>query len=139
MTDAEFSLTIPADTFAIPGVTAALETILAERGFEEDEIHDIQLAVEEAITNVIVHGYRDLPGMIAVRSRVSAEMAEIAIEDSAPPFDPLLLPEPDTSSDLDDRTIGGLGVHFIRELMDGIEYRYENGKNILVLVKWRAF
>lgn len=139
MTDPEFSVTIPSDTGAIPGVTAALEEMMRAHAFAEDEILDLQLAVEEAVSNVILHGYVNGAGEITVRCRASDDMAEVRIEDSAPPFDPLSLPEPDTAADIENRTVGGLGIHLIRRVADGIAYRYEGGKNILVLVKWKAF
>jgi anti-sigma regulatory factor (Ser/Thr protein kinase) len=62
-------------------------------------------------------------------------MVEVQIEDAAPPFDPLSLPEPDLTVDLEERQVGGLGIFLIRQVMDEIVYRHENGKNILVLVK----
>ena len=139
MNEGEFSVTIASDTGAIPGVTAALEKLLKAHAFEEDEILDVQLAVEEAISNIILHGYRGGTGVITVCCKVTGEMAEVRIEDSAPPFDPLSMPEPDLAAGIDGRTVGGMGIPLIRRVMDGITYRYENGKNILVLVRWKAF
>jgi len=139
MTPLEFPVTISTDITAIPGVTASIGARMREHGFEEDEILDVQLAAEEAIANIIAHGYRDAPGEIVVRCTATDEMVEVGIEDSAPPFDPLSLPEPEITSCIEDRSIGGLGIYLIRKLMDGIEYRYEDGKNILVMVKWKAF
>ena len=134
----EFSITIPADIAAIPGVSAALETAMNVYAFTDQDILDTQLSVEEAITNTIVHGYHGSPGEIAVTCTASHGIVEVRIEDSAPPFDPLSLPDPDISANLDDRMIGGLGIHLIRRLMDDILYRYEDGKNILVLVKRKS-
>lgn len=133
--DREFSVAIGADFDAIPGVTASLETAMKAHAFGDEDILDTQLAVEEAITNVIMHGYRYRPGGIAVTCRASHGLIEVQIEDSAPPFDPLSLPEPDLSAGLDNRRIGGLGILLIRRVMDEIVYRYEDGKNVLVLVK----
>ena len=95
----------------------------------------LELAVEEAITNVIAHGFRGQGGGVDVICRATRGIVEVQIEDSAPPFDPLSLPEPDLTADIEDRDIGGLGIFLIRQVMDEIVYRYENGKNILVLVK----
>jgi serine/threonine-protein kinase RsbW len=130
-------LTIRSDLDEIPRVSAALEDLMTARGFDAEEILDTQLAVEEAITNIILHGYGESSGEIGIRNRVTPHSAEVLIEDDAPPFDPLSLPDPDLAGDVEDRKIGGLGVFLIRQVMDGITYRRENGKNILVLEKRR--
>jgi len=132
-----FVLTIRADLNEIPAVSTALEEAMKDHSFEEEEILDTQLAVEEAITNVIVHGYEENgeQGEIVITCRATKGRVEIQIEDTAPPFDPLSLPEPDLTASIEDRKIGGLGIFLIRQVMDGIVYRYENNKNILVLVK----
>jgi anti-sigma regulatory factor (Ser/Thr protein kinase) len=61
----------------------------------------------------------------------------IQVTDSAPAFDPLSLPDPELDGDIEDRKIGGLGIYLVRQVMDTISYRYENGKNILTLEKRR--
>jgi serine/threonine-protein kinase RsbW len=131
----EFSITIPSDIAAIREVTGALETAMKLYAFADVDILDTQLALEEALTNTIVHGYRDHPGDLTINCRTSHGLVELQIEDSAPPFDPLSVPDPDVSAGLDKRRVGGLGVLLIRRVMDDIVYRYEDGKNILVMVK----
>jgi serine/threonine-protein kinase RsbW len=135
MMEETHSCTINADIHSIPTVSLMLDTAMRAHGFSEEEILDTQLAVEETITNVIVHGYAGATGEILITSRTTHGLAEVQIEDSAPPFNPLSLPEPDTTGDVKDRKIGGLGVFLIRQVMDEIIYRYEDGKNILVLIK----
>ena len=104
-------------------------------GFSDDQILDLQLAVEEAITNVIKHGYEETPGTIAIRCTAGDDEIAIEISDNAPAFDPLGVPEPDTSADIDQRGIGGLGIFLIRRVTDSATYRYEQDKNILTLTK----
>jgi serine/threonine-protein kinase RsbW len=130
--------TIDADILEIPKVSLALDQVLRVHAFSDEEILDIQLAVEEAITNVILHGYERVAGNIVITCRVTHGLAEVQIEDSAPPFNPLSIPEPDITEDIEDRKIGGLGVFLIRQVMDDIIYRYEAGKNILVMVKKKS-
>ncbi|WP_321504437.1 ATP-binding protein [uncultured Methanoregula sp.] len=130
-----FVLTIKPDLNEIPAISIALDSVMKNHSFVEEEILDTQLAVEEAITNVIVHGYEGRDGEIVIRCRATKGIVEIEIEDMAIPFDPLTLPEPDLTGSVDDRQIGGLGIFLIRRVMDEIVYRYENNKNILVLVK----
>jgi serine/threonine-protein kinase RsbW len=132
-----FVLTLRPDLNEIPAVSTALEEVMKNHSFGEEEILDTQLAVEEAITNVIVHGYEGREGEIVIACQATTGLVEIQIEDTAPPFDPLSLPDPDLTGDVDDRKIGGLGIFLIRQVMDEIVYRYEHNKNILVLVKRR--
>ena len=129
------SCTIDADILAIPKVSLALDQALRAHAFSEEEILDTQLAVEEAITNVIIHGYAGNTGKIVITCHTTRGLAEVQIEDAAPPFNPLSIPEPDITEDIEDRKIGGLGMFLIRQVMDDISYRYEAGNNILVLVK----
>lgn len=131
-------LTIRSDLGEIARVSSLLEELMAGQGFMADEILDTQLAVEEAITNIIVHGYRGGTGEIVIRCRATEEQVEVRVEDTAPAFDPLSLPEPDLTAAVEDRKIGGLGVFLIRQVMDGIAYRREKEKNILVLEKRRS-
>jgi serine/threonine-protein kinase RsbW len=77
-------------------------------------------------------------GEILVACRADGRAIEIRIEDHAAPFDPRSLPEPDINADIDEREIGGLGIFLTRQVMDDIQYRYENDKNILILTKKRS-
>jgi serine/threonine-protein kinase RsbW len=136
--DQSFEMTIESDSSEIPAVSASLEAIMHAHGFSTDDILDTQLAVEEVITNIIDHGYKNACGEIIISCRINLNQAEIQIKDTAPRFDPLSLPEPELDGTIQDRKIGGLGVFLIRQVMDEIAYRYENGRNILVLIKRKS-
>jgi serine/threonine-protein kinase RsbW len=133
-----FEMTIKSVSAEIPSVSASLEEVMHAHGFSTDDILDTQLAVEEAITNIINHGYKNAIGEIIISCRINLYLAEIRIRDNAPRFDPLSLPEPELDGTIQDRKIGGLGVFLIRQVMDEIAYRYENGRNILVLIKRKS-
>lgn len=133
--DQSFVLTIQSDINEIPLISSALESVMHKHAFYGDDILDTQLAVEEALTNVIMHGYKGRTGTITISCHATHGLVEVQIEDNGLPFDPLSVPEPDLTGDVEDRHIGGLGIFLIRQVMDEIVYRYENGKNILVLVK----
>jgi serine/threonine-protein kinase RsbW len=135
MPDTQVSLTIPADINEIPKVSSELEALMKNHGFPDEDILDTQLAVEEAVTNIVMHGYGNTGGDVAILFRASLGIVEIQLEDRAIPFNPLTLPEPDLTSDVDDRKIGGLGIFLIRKVMNDIQYRFEDNKNILVMVK----
>jgi serine/threonine-protein kinase RsbW len=129
------TLVIPADLDRIQQVTTALEEAMRACAFSDEAIHELQLAVEEAIVNTVLHGYNGAIGDVAVAIHVTQGVAEVRIEDRAPPFNPLTFPEPDRGGDLEERTIGGLGIYLIRTMADEAVYQYADGKNILILKK----
>ena len=136
--DQSFEMTIGSDIGEIPAVSERLEGAMASHRFGPDEILDTQLAVEEVITNIIVHGYQKAGCTIHLSCRFTRNQIEIQLADSAPPFNPLSVPEPELDGDIDKRGIGGLGIYLVRRVMDEISYRYEDGNNILTLVKRRS-
>ena len=133
--DQTFEMTFWSDIGEIPAVSARLERAMQAHGFSPDEILDTQLAVEEVITNIIIHGYKEPGGKIHLSCRITRNLVEIRICDAAPPFNPLSIPEPELEGSVDERGIGGLGIYLLRKVMDDISYRYENGNNILTMVK----
>ncbi len=135
--DPSFEMTIGSDIGEIPAVSAGLEEAMGVLGFSPEEILDTQLAVEEVITNVIIHGYKERGGEICLSCHITGDLAEIEVADHAPAFNPLSIPEPDIEGGLADRKIGGLGIYLVRRVMDEISYRYEDGRNILTMKKRR--
>jgi anti-sigma regulatory factor (Ser/Thr protein kinase) len=94
------------------------------------------LALVEWLTNVIAHAYDDArEHWIAVRFLASPSQARVEVEDDGREFNPLTHPPVDTTTPLEQRAIGGLGVHMVRRLMDSVEYRREAGRNILVMTR----
>jgi len=136
--DSSFELAIGSAIGEIPAVSARLEEAMGANGFSPDEILDTQLAVEEIITNIIIHGYRKPGNRIDLACRFVPGGIEIRVSDTAPRFDPLSIPEPELESGIEDRGIGGLGIFLVRQVMDTLTYRYAGGKNILTMVKKRA-
>jgi serine/threonine-protein kinase RsbW len=136
--DRSFEMTVRSDISEIPAVSARLEDAMGASGFLPDEILDTQLAVEEVITNIIDHGYKKAGSEIYLSCHFIPAGIRIQVADSAPRFDPLSIPEPALGGDIDEREIGGLGVFLVRQVMDTLSYRYEDGKNILTLEKRRA-
>ena len=95
------------------------------------------LCLEELITNIITHGLQGAPDrIIQVRLSMSDEWLEIVLKDDAPPFDPFKeVPEPDFDMALEDRPIGGLGVHLVKTLMDDAHAHYDGSGNLIVMLK----
>ncbi|TNE47709.1 MAG: ATP-binding protein [Bacteroidetes bacterium] len=99
-------------------------------------IRNIHLALDELINNIISYGYPEDQGHhIDVSVTLSHHLLTIVIEDEGTPFNPLELEQPNTSLSASKRKIGGLGVHLVRNLMDKVYYRWEEGKNILTIEK----
>jgi sigma-B regulation protein RsbU (phosphoserine phosphatase) len=99
-------------------------------------IHDLNLALEEILTNIISYGYTDNRDH-EIRVSLSVQPGEVKaeVEDDGRPFNPLEVPEPNTAKPLEERTIGGLGIHLVRKLTDGLEYQRQEEKNRLVMKK----
>jgi phosphoserine phosphatase RsbU/P len=99
-------------------------------------LYDLNVALEEAVTNIISHGYSDhREHEILVRIRVESGAVIVELKDDAPAFNPLTAPDPDVTAPLDERTAGGLGIHLMRKLMDDIEYQRLEDGNLLIMKK----
>lgn len=95
---------------------------------------NLSLALEEILTNVISHAYDDNDEhQIMVRLFLEQGQLKVEVEDDGRPFNPLEAPEPDLNKSLEERSIGGLGIHFVRKLMDELEYRREEGRNLFLI------
>jgi serine/threonine-protein kinase RsbW len=129
--------TVVAAMESLSGIATLLEDHLRECGVGEKEIFEIGLAVDEACANIILYGYREEGGSITISSCVQSHQVEVTISDRGTPFDPLSVPPPDIAADVDHRKIGGLGIHLIRSMTDQVSYHYQDGTNLLTLVKER--
>ena len=110
----------------------------AERaGFDGCTVYQVQLAVDEACSNIIEHAYgSEAHGVIECSLDVSAGALTIVLRDYGDPFDPESVPKPDVEASLEERTGGGLGLYFIRHLMDDVEFEFDREEgNRLTMVK----
>lgn len=102
-------------------------------------VNALNVALDEAVSNAIHHGYdAGVRGEIAVRLRRAPDSVAAEVEDDGRPFDPLQVPAPDLSLPLDQRPIGGLGIHLIRNLMDEVSYARRDDRNVLKMAKYLA-
>jgi sigma-B regulation protein RsbU (phosphoserine phosphatase) len=110
-------------------------TEFAERHCLASElVFRLTLVLEEIITNVISYGYDDgLEHQISVRLSLKDPNMKVEVEDDGRSFNPLEAPPPDMGKPLTEMQVGGLGIHLVREMMDELEYRRENHKNLLLL------
>lgn len=95
-----------------------LRQILGQAGWEKKTTEEILLTVDEALTNIIRHAYQGKPGKMMVTVGTSDDKVEIVLEDWGKKFDPTQVPPPE----LPRQKPGGLGVHFIRTIMDQMIY-----------------
>lgn len=131
------TLRIDADSENLAAIRGFVRAEAAAVGAPDDAVADLVQAVDEAATNVIVHGYRDgAPGTIEVHLVDRDGEVAVTIVDDAPAFDPTVVPEPDLSAPLARRPLGGMGVHLIRGLCDDVRYRRSaDGRNELTMTK----
>ena len=132
----ERTLTVPGRYDRLEQICEFVADVAVEAGLDETAINRCQLAVDEACTNIIEHGYGgEDRGAIDISCTAAQGELIIKIHDHASPFDPASVPQPNLEAALDEVRIGGLGVYFIRQVMDVVDFSYENGGNTLTLVK----
>jgi len=113
-----------------------VQTACEAAGMNASACFDLKLAVDEACTNIIEHGYDGRGGSISISCSADGDALRVTILDRAHAFDPADLPAADVTSACEDRPIGGLGWHLIRSSVDEIDYgRDPSGGNRLTLVK----
>ena len=119
-------------------ITAAVEQLGDAEQWPPDMIFQINLVIEELGLNIMTHGKtRDLE-KIEITLTAEGETLTIEIVDNGHPFDPTSeAPEPDLDVELEERSIGGLGIHIVRSLVDNLRYRRQGGRNHVTLVKER--
>jgi serine/threonine-protein kinase RsbW len=110
-----------------------------DAGMDESDSYKVQLAVDEACSNIIEHACDGLcETQIEITCTDADENLTIMIRDHGEPFDPTSVPEPDLDANIEDRPIGGLGIFLMRKLMDDIHYeQLGEAGNVLTLVKYR--
>lgn len=114
-----------------------MEGALTAQGVPMNIVYSINLCVEELLVNILNHGYAEdaLPD-VEVDVAIEPERLIVEVSDDAEAFDPLTqAPEPDTDAELDDRPIGGLGIHLVKRLTSSLSYWRADGRNHLRLVK----
>ena len=112
-------------------------TIARDGGFGDKDVYNIQLATDEAASNIIEHAYEKIKdGVLELSCGVKDGLITIVLIDHGESFDPSEIPLPDLKADLSDRKIGGLGIFLMRKLMDDVHYEVKsNNSNVLTMTK----
>lgn len=121
----------------VPNAIGFVSETAEQAGLSEQGVYHCQLAVDEACTNIIEHGYgfNGADHFIEIICQVKSPYFIIGISDDSPAFNPLARPDPDPESALDERSTGGWGVFFIKKVMDQVSYAYRGNRNHLVMMK----
>ncbi len=137
MMDKEQHLTLPCDVANVPRLAAFIDQICEAAGVDMGTAMQVNLAAEEAVVNVMNYAYPPgTEGTVEVIAKASDGSLTLTIEDSGTPFDPTAKADADTTLEAEDRPIGGLGIHLVRQLMDSVSYkRTDDGRNILSMTK----
>ena len=124
------------DIQQIPQLAGFVESIAEEVHLDQSLAMGLNLALEEAVTNVIMYAYpAGSDGLVDIEAIIREGVLEFILSDNGTPFDPTAAKEADVTLDVQDRPIGGLGIFLVRNIMDEVSYRRENGKNILTMRK----
>ena len=130
------SLTLPNDINTIPQLNEFIDAVCEELEIDMALAMSLNLAMEEAVVNVMDYAYPEgTEGEVDIEAIADEAQLHFTISDSGKPFDPTAKEEVDTTLSAEERPIGGLGIHLIRQLMDNISYERKDGKNILRLSK----
>ncbi len=124
------------DFSEIPPATEEVDRFLIEQGASADVQYVARLVIEELVTNIIKYGYDDNSAHdIQIEARLEDDKLVMEISDDGHPFDPWNAPAPDLSLPADQRPIGGLGLHLVRNMSDSFAYERHDDKNIVTISK----
>jgi anti-sigma regulatory factor (Ser/Thr protein kinase) len=129
---ADFTLTLTNDIDELSRLEPFLENFFDQNSLDTTLLPRVNLAMEEALANVIMYAYpKGEKGEVTLTANIDDNAICMEIRDKGMPFNPLQQQEADLDVSLEERQIGGLGIHLIKEIMDKKEYSYEEGKNVL--------
>lgn len=139
MTKQSRSYDFPADTHILEQLGEIVTDLSRDAGFDDAAVGDIQLAMDEACTNTIIHGLnKDSSTYFHLDIYWTIGEIEFVITERGAAFDPSAIEHPTLDGDLEDRKIGGLGFYFMQELMDVVEFTTsEDGVKTLRMIKRR--
>jgi serine/threonine-protein kinase RsbW len=129
--------TFPARFDSLAAVSEFVTRAAEAAGLDARAVYAVQLAVDEACTNIIEHAYGgEGRGDIECTCMVNENGLTVILRDYGRPFDPTSVPEPDLHASIEDRKVRGLGLYFIRQLMDQVRFEFTaDSGNVLTVVK----
>ena len=131
-----FRITFDNDISQIPQLEGFIEKVQEATGIDSSLAMGLNLALEEAVTNVMMYAYpKGEHGNANLKAIIKEGAIEFVLWDKGIPFDPTAAPKADTTLSVEERAIGGLGIHLVRNIMDSVSYENKNGMNILTMIK----
>ena len=126
------TLVLDNDILELDKLEPFLNDFFEQKQLDMSRLPQFDLALEEALANVIMYAYPEgEKGSVELSLETTENQIYTKISDSGVPFNPLQQPEANLSNAIEERPIGGLGIHLIKEIMDEVEYQYTDGKNVL--------
>jgi len=132
-------ITFPAKFEYLDEIRDFVAEIAREGGFTDKEIYSLQLAADEAASNIIEHSYEGVSdAFLDITCAMQGDTIVIIMRDEGTSFDPSKVKQPNLKAKLSERQIGGLGVYLMRKLMDDVRYESVGKTNTLTMIKRRA-
>jgi len=132
-----FQITCAAEFESLSVFREFISDCCARFNIPDGTVFDLKLAVDEACTNIIEHGYKGMdPGSIILTIRIESDRILVQITDFGHIFEPVETPKPDVESALEDHELGGLGLYLIYQTMDNIDYQSSEDGNTLTFTKY---
>ncbi|WP_206860336.1 ATP-binding protein [Lysobacter changpingensis] len=127
----QIRITVPNELVRLRDLTAAVDAVLDTNAVAREVRDDVRLIAEEIVANAIEHGGCDAQTEIIVDITSRGEHLQIEFRDCGRAFDPLTVAPPELDADIDERGVGGLGLHLVRELAENLSYTREEPYNVL--------
>jgi serine/threonine-protein kinase RsbW len=129
----------PGKLSSLAKIACFVATAANAAGLDDRAAYAVQMAVDEACSNIIEHAYGERNrGDIECEYKVTDESLVITLRDQGRPFDPTAIADPELDARIEQRPLGGLGVYLMRQLVDAVDYHYDPGiGNVLTLIKRR--
>lgn len=121
---AKREMCVSADLDSLAGIARFVTAMAVDAGLSDDDVYDVQMAVDEACTNSIEHAYGGTGGVLRVCCFVEGDDFVVRITDFGRPFRPDAVPEPDLTCPIEERGVGGLGLFFMKQLMDSVSFTF---------------
>lgn len=131
-----FRLTIENEPGEVARVNAAFTEFAGAHAVPASVRRSLNVALDELLHNTIAHGFSGRKeGAVTIDVELGTDRLTVTLTDDGQPFNPLVAASPDTARSVEERPVGGLGIHLVRQLMDEIRYHRRAGRNVVTLVK----
>jgi anti-sigma regulatory factor (Ser/Thr protein kinase) len=119
-------------------VVAAFAEFAEAHALPDPVRRSLQVSLDELLRNTIAYGFAGRGGEVTVEVALGSDRVGVTLTDGGRPFDPFVAPPPDTALPLEERRMGGLGIHLVRRLMDEVSYQRRGDRNVVILTKYLA-